>query len=248
MKSNHKRLIFILAIAAIITATAACSKGNSGEVTDNIGQNQTMSQDTGHQNMEGQMRNNGTEPANGGATKSPLAEQPADDAAGSESLFVDIPVYDGTSEIKMTIDGKEVTAKFESLAPFEPFGLYVPSVLERYDMEDGVEFGYDTRNLITIGPFSQFAVEEADLKKTYEALVPFAEYTGSQPEGGDNPAILTAFFAFEHEGIRYGIRFRYGKDDAATAVPLFLETIRTLKLVTETKLDGTKGQASQNTK
>jgi len=138
---------------------------------------------------------------------------------------------------RLLIDGKEVTSKFESLAPFEPFGLYVPSVLERYDVEDGVEFEYDTRNLITIGPYSQFAVKEADLKKTYEAIVPFAEYIGSQPEGGDNPAILTDFFAFEHEGTRYGIRFRYGKDDAATAVPRFLETIRTLKLVTEMKWD-----------
>ncbi|WP_169082007.1 hypothetical protein [Paenibacillus sp. PL91] len=55
----------------------------------------------------------------------------------------------------MTIDGKEVNAKLESLARFVPFGLYVPSVLERYDMEDGVEFGYDTRNLITIGLLSQ---------------------------------------------------------------------------------------------
>ncbi|KRE34991.1 hypothetical protein ASG81_22530 [Paenibacillus sp. Soil522] len=228
-------LILILAAAAVITATVGCSKGNSGEATDNIGQNQTANQDTGQQNKDGQIGNNGMEPANDGAAKSPLAEQPADDTAGSESLFVDIPVHDGISEIKMTIDGKEVTARFESLAPFEPFGLYVPSVLERYDMEDGVEFEYDTRNLITIGPFSQFAVKEADLKKTYEALVPFAEYIGSQPEGGDNPAILTDFFAFEHEGTRYGIRFRYGKDDAATAVPRFLETIRTLKLVTETK-------------
>ncbi|MDQ0110728.1 hypothetical protein [Paenibacillus harenae] len=217
MKSYHKRLILILAAVAVITATA-CSKSNSGEVIDNLGQNQT------------------TEPTNGGATKSPSAQQPADDAAGSESLFAEIPVHDGTSEIKMTIDGKEVTAKFESLAPSEPFGFYVPSVLERYDMEDGVEFGYDTRNLITIGLFSQFAVEEADLKKTNEALVPFAEYIGSQPEGGDNPAILTDYFGFDHEGTtRYGIRFRYGKDDALTAVPHFLETIRTLVLVTETK-------------
>ncbi|QYR19604.1 hypothetical protein KZ483_17060 [Paenibacillus sp. sptzw28] len=235
MKSNHKRLMLILAAAAVVTATAACSKGSPGEVTHNIGQNQTTNKDTNQQSKDGPIGNNGTDATNDGAAKSPLAEQPADDAAGSELPLTDIPVYEGTSKIKMTIDGKEVTAKFESLAPFEPFGLYLPSVLERYDMEDGVEFGYDTRNLITIGPFTQFAVEEASLKKTYEALVPFAEYIGSQPEGGDNPAILTDFFAFEHEGTRYGIRFRYGKDDAATAVPRFLETIRTLKLVTETK-------------
>lgn len=228
----HKRRILILAAIVVIIATAACSKGNSGEATENIGQNKAANQDSGQKNKDGQIGNNGTATTNDVAAKSPLDEQTSNDGAGSESLFSDIPVHDGTSEIKMTIDGKEVNAKFESLAPFEPFGLYVPSVLERYDMEDGVEFGYDTRNLITIGPLSQFAVEEDDLKKTYEALVPFAEYMGSQPEGGDNSTILTDFFTFEHEGTIYGIRFRYGKEDAATAVPRFLETIRSLKLVT----------------
>lgn len=67
----------------------------------------------------------------------------------------------------MTIGVKKVTAKFESSASFEPFGLYVPSVLELNDMEDTVEFGYDTRNLITIVHPANSPPEEADLKKTY---------------------------------------------------------------------------------
>ncbi|MDQ0061400.1 hypothetical protein [Paenibacillus harenae] len=62
--------------------------------------------------------------------------------------------------------------------------------------------------MVTIIPVSPRG--EADLKKTNDALAPFW-------------------------GTRYGIRFRYGKDDASTAVPRFLKTIRTLKLVKETK-------------
>jgi len=218
MKTNRQRFMLAIAAAAVVASIAACSSGNSAE-------QQALTPGTGAAEPSGQH-------ASGPSASPPDEEKPAVEEAKGEALFADIPAYDGNPEMKLTIGGQETTARFESMAPFHPFGLYVPSALERYDFEDGVDFGYnDKRDSITIGPFSQFSVEEANLTRTNETLAPFAEYVGSQPEGGDNPAIVTDFFAFEHEGTRYGIRFRYGKEEAAAAVPLFLETVRQLRLV-----------------
>jgi len=217
MKTNRQRFMLAIAAAAAAASIAACSSGNSAE-------QQALTRGTGAAEPSGQHA--------AGPSASQPEEKPAVEEAKSEALFADIPAYDGNPEMKLTIGGQETTARFESMVPFEPFGLYVPTVLERYDYEDGIEFGYnDKRDSIAIHPLSQFGFEEAELARTNETLAPFAEYVGSQPEGGDNPAILTDFFIFEHEGTRYGIRFRYGKEEAAAAVPLFLETVRQLRLV-----------------
>ncbi|WP_148505260.1 hypothetical protein [Paenibacillus beijingensis] len=160
------------------------------------------------------------------------SEESRESGMNKQFLFADIPEYDGTNEISITLDGKETKAAFQTDPINSPFGFFIPSVLERQDFEDGSEWSFESRNRLTLLKFDQFGVNESELKRTNDLLLPYAEYVGSQPEGGDSSAVMTSYFAFDYNGEKYGICFRYFKDDEQRAVPLFLEVIRTIRHVT----------------
>lgn len=222
-----RKMFMMLLITATVALASACTEVIDDD-TGNPGANTVQTTNEGQQK----------EPAPVTTETDPAGKVAPPDASGKpgkskQSLFADIPEYDGTKQLSMTLDGKETEAEFQTDPINSPFGFYIPSVLERHDFEDGAEWSLESRNRLTLLEFDQFGVNESELKKTNDLLLPYAEYVGSQPEGGDSSSVMTSYFAFDYNGKKYGIRFRYFIEDEQRVVPLFLEVIRTIRYVSQ---------------
>lgn len=151
-----------------------------------------------------------------------------------QSFFNGIPDFDGTPRLELDINGEKMDAEFQIAEPqvLIPFGFYVPEIVERKRLEDGVEWWFKNKwiHYFAILEYDDFYFSEPGLVRR-EELAAYKEYEGSyvDEEAGRNQDL----FVVEKNGKKYILFWYIFEDEREEVLPLFTAIVRELRYVPE---------------
>jgi len=144
----------------------------------------------------------------------------------SIKLFPDkIITYSPDEIINFQFNSQKLSTTFVK-DRFTPFGFYMPSNMEIYSQEDGDIWGYDhQRNYVLVGKYYNDVIKELEINN--EKLIQYEEYVGTDESFGQ----YSDHFLLEHNDKKHIIMLRYDVNEKETALPLFLNFVKTIRLV-----------------